>query len=163
LSHLVIATARRMYDTRTFTAIYSETVTRLVCQQRDAGMDVSTVAARSSLARELVNFLEDDLKGVFASVYGVIGSLAMLVYYDWALAIFCLGTLVPLAFSSRLLARRSLILNASLNDQLEREVEVITDGRDEPVRDHYLRLARWQVRLSDMQAWNFFRMEAFVL
>ena len=82
LAHLFVGTARQMYDTRAFTAIYTETVTRLVCRQRDAGVGVSTVAARSGLARELVNFLEHELKAAFASVYGVIGAVAMLVVYD---------------------------------------------------------------------------------
>ena len=48
LANLFVGTARRMYDTRAFTAIYTDTVTRLVCRQRDAGVGVSTVAARSA-------------------------------------------------------------------------------------------------------------------
>jgi hypothetical protein len=71
-----------MYDTRAFTAIHTDTVTCLVCRQRDAGVGVWTVAARSGLSRELVNFLGQDLKAVFFSIYGVIGALTMLVVYD---------------------------------------------------------------------------------
>lgn len=74
LSHLLISTTRRMYDTRAFTAVYTETATSLVSRQRDARLDVSTVAARSALSRELVEFFEHDLKGVFAFVYGLIGA-----------------------------------------------------------------------------------------
>jgi ABC-type multidrug transport system fused ATPase/permease subunit len=163
LSNLLVSTARRMYDTRAFTAIYTDTVTCLVQRQRDAGVGVSTVAARSALSRELVAFFEHDLKAVFASVYGVIGALIMLVMYDWPLAVFCVFTVAPLVVLSGRLARRSLALNGLLNNQLEREVEVIEDGRAGPVRDHYRLLARWHVRLSDMEAWNFFQMEFFVL
>ena len=82
LAHLFVGTARQMYDTRAFTAIYTETVTRLVCRQRDAGVGVSTVAARSALSREMVDFLEHHLKAVFSSIYGVVGALTMLVVYD---------------------------------------------------------------------------------
>jgi hypothetical protein len=64
---------------------------------------------------------------------------------------------------SRRLARRSFGLNAAFNDQLEREVEVIEDGRTGPVSDYYSRLARYQVRLSDLGAWNFLQMDFFVL
>src|SRR5262249_21234824 len=122
---------------------------------------VSTVAARSALSHELVQFFEHDLKAVFASAYGVVGALAMLVVYDWPLALFCLLTLAPLAASSYRLAGRSLAVNRACNDELEREV--IEGGRPDLVRDHYRRLARWQVRLSDMEAWNFLRMEFFIL
>jgi ABC transporter transmembrane region len=163
LARLFVGTARQMYDTRTFAAIYTDTVTRLVCRQRDAGVVVSTVAARSGLARELVDFLEHDLRFVFASVYGVIGALAMLIVYDQLLVLFCGLTLAPLVILSRRLARRSSGLNAALNDQLEREVQVIEDGRSAPVSDHYRRLAWYQVRLSDLGAWNFLQMEFFVL
>ncbi len=103
------------------------------------------------------------LKAVFASIYGVIGAVAMLIIYDRLLVLFCGLTLAPLAILSRRLARRSFAVNAALNDQLEREVEVIEDGRSGAVLDHYRRLARCQVRLSDMGAWNFLQMEFFVL
>jgi ABC-type multidrug transport system fused ATPase/permease subunit len=163
LAHLFVGTARHMYDTRAFSAIYTETVTRLVRRQREAGVGVSTVAARSGLSRELVDFFEHHLKGVFSSIYGVIGALAMLVVYDRQLVLFCGLMLAPLVFLSRQLARRSSGVNSALNDQLEREVEVIEDGGTGPVSDHYHRLAQYQVRLSDLEAWNFLQMEFFVL
>jgi ABC-type multidrug transport system fused ATPase/permease subunit len=163
LGHLFVGTARQLYDTRAFTAIYAETVTRLVCRQRDAGVGVSTVAARSGLSRELVDFFEHHLKGVFSSIYGVIGALAMLVVYDPRLVMICGLMLAPLLILSRRLAWRSSGVNAALNDQLEREVEVIEDGRTGPVSDHYRCLARYQVHLSDLEAWNFLQMEFFVL
>jgi hypothetical protein len=163
LAHLFVGTVRQMYDTRAFTAIYTDTVTRLVCRQRDAGVGVSTVAARSGLSRELVDFFEHHLKAVFSSIYGVIGALAMLVVYDRLLVLFCGLTLAPLVILSRRLARQSFGVNAALNDQLEREVEVIEDGQTGPVSDHYRCLAGYQVRLSDLGAWNFLQMEFFVL
>jgi hypothetical protein len=163
VSHLFVGTARQMYDTRAFTAIYTETVTRLVRRQRDAGVGVSTVAARSGLSRELVDFFEHHLKALFSSIYGVIGALAMLVVYDRHLVLLCGLMLAPLVILSGRLARRSSGVNVALNDQLEREVEVIEDGRTGPVSDHYHRLAQYQVRLSDLGAWNFLQMEFFVL
>jgi hypothetical protein len=163
LAQLFVGTARRMYDTRAFTAIYADTATRLVCQQRDAGVGVSRVAARSSLSRELVDFFECELKAVFCSIYGVIGGLVMLIVYDRLLVAFCVLLVAPLVLLNRRLAQRSFILNSSLNDQLEREVEVIEDGRDHSVREHYRLQAQWRVRLSDMEAWNFLQMEFFIL
>ncbi len=163
LARLFVGTVRQMYDTRAFTAIYTGTVTRLVCRQRDAGIGVSTVAARSGLSRELVNFFEHDLKAAFASIYGVIGAVAMLVVYDRLLVLLCGFTVAPLVILSRRLARRSFGVNAVFNDQLEREVEIIEDGRTGPVSDHYRRLAQYQVRLSDLEAWNFLQMEFLAL
>src|SRR6185437_1824280 len=83
--------------------------------------------------------------------------------YDRFLVLLCGIILAPLVIISRRLARRSAGVNAELNDQLEREVEIIEDGRDDAVADHYWRLARHQVHLSDLGAWNFLQMEFFVL
>jgi hypothetical protein len=163
LAQLFVGTGRRMYDTRAFSAIYTDTATRLVCVQRDAGVRVSQVAARSSLSRELVDFFEHELKGVFSAAYGVVGGLMMLIVYDRLLVVFCVVLVAPLVLLSRRLARRSLLLNTSLNDQLEREVEIIEDGRDHSVREHYRLQGQWRVRLSDMEAWNFLQMEFFIL
>lgn len=163
LAQLFVGTVRRMYDTRAFNAIYTDTVTGLVCRQRSAGVGVSQVVARSSLSRELVDFFEYELKGLFYAAYGVIGGLAMLVLYDRLLVAFCVVIVAPLVLVSRRLARRSFALNSSLNDQLEREVEVIEDGRHHAVREHFQLLAKWRVGLSDIEAWNFFQMEVFIL
>ena len=158
-----LSTARQLYDTRAFTAIYTDTAHRLVVQQRQAGVDVSTVAARSALSRELVDFFEHDLKGVFVSIYGVVGALVMLATYDVGVAGLCVLIVGPVALLSRRLGRRSLDLNGKLNDQLEREVEVVEEGCSEVVHDHYRRVARCRVRLSDLGAWNYCQMEFLVL
>lgn len=163
LAQLFVGTARRMYDTRAFSAIYTDTATRLVCLQRNAGIGVSRVVARSSLSRELVDFFEYELKGLFCSAYGILGGLAMLVLYDRLLVTYCVVIVAPLVLVSRRLARRASRLNSSLNDQLEREVEVIEACREHSVREHYEQLAQWRVGLSDIEAWNFVQMEIFVL
>jgi hypothetical protein len=163
VAHLFVGTARRLYDTRVFTSIYTDLAAGFVARQREAGADVSAVAARSALAHELVDFFERDVPLVFASAYAVAGALVMLVLYDGLLPVFCLLTLVPLVVLNHRLARDSHGAAARLNDQLEREVGVIDDGRADAVRDHYRALARWQVRLSDLAALNFTAMEFFVL
>jgi hypothetical protein len=163
LAQLFVGTARRMYDTRAFSAIYTDTATRLVCGQRNAGIGVSQVVARSSLSRELVDFFEYELKGLFYSAYGIVGGLAMLVLYDRLLVAYCIVIVAPLVVVSRRLARRASLLNSSLNDQLEREVEVIETVSEHSVREHYQLLAQWRVGLSDIEAWNFFQMEIIVL
>ena len=48
LSHMLISSFRRMYDTRVFTEIYSELAGRLIADQRGQRIDVSRVAARSA-------------------------------------------------------------------------------------------------------------------
>ena len=59
--------------------------------------------------------------------------------------------------------RKAFRLNARLNDDLEREVEVIGGNRSQEVSAHYRRVARWRIKLSDAEAINFSVTEVFVL
>ncbi len=57
---LLMGTARQMYDTRTYSAIYTTLVTRFL-SRRYGKTDVSRLSAHSTLSKELVDFLETDL------------------------------------------------------------------------------------------------------
>ncbi|MFM8436832.1 MAG: ABC transporter six-transmembrane domain-containing protein, partial [Candidatus Kapaibacterium sp.] len=49
------------------------------------------------------------------------------------------------------------------NDELERQVDVITSRDEALIADHYAKLGGWQIRLSDIQARNFGFMEVTVM
>jgi hypothetical protein len=57
-----------MFDTRTYTAIYTSLVTRFL-SRRYLKNDVSKLSAHSNLAREFVDFLEHDLVYVIEAAY----------------------------------------------------------------------------------------------
>jgi hypothetical protein len=160
--YLLLSAGRRMYDTRAFSSIYTGLASRLVLEQRQQ-VGVSRVAARSALSRELVDFFEHDVPVVVHVLYSVFGALLMLVFYDWLLVPLCLTLLLPLVLFNSTYSRKTLFLNRQLNDQLEREVALISEGRPAEIHDHYRLLARWRIQLSDWEAYNFGLMELFVL
>src|SRR5712691_423795 len=163
LTHLLISTLRQMYDTRVYTAIYSDLATKLVVEQRGRDVGVSRVAARSSLSREFVEFFENHVPLLIRSSYSIIGALVMLAFYDRLLVPICLGLLVPAVVLNRIYSRKTFELSRQLHDQLEHEVDVIEPGREPIVRRHYESVAGWRVKLSDCEALNFGTMELFVL
>ncbi|MBK6632913.1 MAG: hypothetical protein IPG38_00100 [Chitinophagaceae bacterium] len=55
LAYLVIGTVRHMFDTRTYSAIYTSLVTRFL-SRRYQKTDISKLSAHSTLAREFVDF-----------------------------------------------------------------------------------------------------------
>ncbi|WP_019586214.1 ABC transporter six-transmembrane domain-containing protein [Deinococcus apachensis] len=163
LAHTVTGVVRQRFDTRTFTHIYGELAARMVAEQVRRGLPTSQVVARSALAREVVDFFERDVPGVLGSLVGFAGALGMLFVYDRLTGLACLALLVPVALFSRPAARRALTLNRKLNDELEREVDVLSRPRGAAVRDHYRRLARWRVRLSDTEAAHWGVLELFLI
>ena len=57
LAHAAVGAVRRVFDTRSFTAIYRDLAAAMVAAQRGRGVPVSRVATRSALSRSLVDFL----------------------------------------------------------------------------------------------------------
>lgn len=161
--YLVLGAARRMYDTRTFTGIYSDLASGLVLEQRRAGVAVSRVAARSALSRQLVDFFERDVPFILHAFYSLCGALLLLALYDGCLALLCLLLLPPTYVLGRCRGWQALALNRRLHDQAEREVEVIHRAEAAEVRGHFALLARWRVQVSDGEAIHCSLLEVLVL
>jgi len=161
LVHAVTGVFRQRYDTRVFSRIYTDLATRTVAEQETMGVSTSQIVARSSLSREFVTFFERDVPATVNSVFGLLGALVLLLFYDALSAAFCLLLLIPLTILNRTYARRTLTLNRCLNDQLEREVTVLARRRPSRVSGHYKLISRWRIRLSDAEAMNWGVMELF--
>jgi len=162
LLYLSVGTIRHMYDTRTFTAVYTSFVTGVFARNTD-NANVSRQSAHSTLSRQVVDFLEYDFNYVVEAVYNIFGSLILLALYNHTVVSICLAVLVPVVLLGRGYGRRAIRLNYQQHDELERQVDVI-GGRDTvAIAEHYRRLRDWQVRLSDQEAWNFGLTELLVL
>lgn len=161
-SWLIIGTIRHRLDTRTYTAIYSTLVTRFLARRYHKS-DVSRLTAHSTLAREFVDFLEFDLVYVIEAVYSIVGSLLLLFYYDVQVVGVCLSILLPVIGLSYLYGKRMNRLNKQKNDELEKQVDIIATGNNHLIRQHYDNLRKWQIRISDQEAWNFGIMEVLVM
>ena len=162
LSYLLIGTIRHMYDTRTYTAIYTSLVTKFLSRRYNK-IEVSKLSAHSTLAREFVDFLEHDLVYVIEAGYNILGSLVILFFYDKTVVGICLAILIPVILISMLYGKRMKRLNKHKNDELEKQVDIISTGNNSMIRHHYDNLRKWQVRISDKEAWNFGFMEIMVL
>ena len=162
LAYLIIGTIRHMYDTRTYSAIYTSLVTRFITR-RYRKNDVSKLTAHSTLAREFVDFLEHDLVYVIEAAYNIAGSLVILFFYDKTVVITCLIMMIPVIITSMWYGKKMMRLNKHKNDELEKQVDIISSGNKVSIRHHYNNLRKWQVRISDKEAWNFGFMEIMVL
>lgn len=162
LSYLIVGTIRHMYDTRTYTAIYTSLVTKFLSRRYNK-IEVSKLSAHSTLAREFVDFLEHDLVYVIEAAYNILGSLVLLFFYDRTVVGICLAILVPVVIISLLYGKKMKQLNRHKNDELEKQVDIISTGDNINIRHHYNNLRKWQIRISDKEAWNFGFMEVMVL
>lgn len=152
LAHTAVGAGRQMYDTRCFTGIYTELASRSAGRQHEAGATHSQIAARVQMGREIVEFGETEVPSIITAVVTLFGALAMLGWYDIWFAAYALAVVVPAGFANRAFSRRAITLNRKINDQMEREVDVLSRADPPGTERHYGTLAALRVRLSDREA-----------
>jgi hypothetical protein len=160
--YLTIGTIRHIYDTRTYTAIYTSLVTKLL-NRRFTKIEVSKLSAHSTLAREFIDFLEHDLVYVIEAAYNLLGSLIILMFYDKVIVFTCLSILIPVVMVSYYYGKKMNVLNLEKNDEMEKQVDIISTGNKTLIHEHYSNLRNWQIKISNKEAFNFGFMEIMVL
>ncbi|MGW4528064.1 ABC transporter six-transmembrane domain-containing protein [Amycolatopsis sp. NPDC004378] len=146
----VTGLVRRLCDTRVFGRMYATWVTGVVAGQLAARVGTGQVVARSALSREFVDFFEQEIPGLVTALVSMAGSWLMLMRAGTAVGLVCLAMMACCTVINYVNSRRSARLNRELNEQLEREVDVIRSGRVESVRAHFSALTGWRVKLSDV-------------
>ncbi len=145
---------RQMYDTRVYTKVYNEIAEDTIIRQRRAGIEATSVAARSAMSREFVTFFEIDVPVVITSVIHILGSAIILFWYDYTIGALASLLFIPVYLVNRVYIRVSSRLNRGLNDQLEKEVVFIERHDPLEVREHFTQVRNWRVKLSDAAAYN---------
>ncbi|MFT3909577.1 MAG: ABC transporter six-transmembrane domain-containing protein [Ferruginibacter sp.] len=159
---LIIGTVRHMYDTRTYSSIYTSLVTQFL-SRRYGKAEVSKLSAHSNLSREFVDFLEFDLAYVIEAMYNLLGSLILLYFYDTAVVAICFTILLPVIAISYFYGKKMRRLTHLKNNELEKQVDIISEGRPEYIKGHYNNLRKWQIKISDKEAFNFGMIEIMVM
>lgn len=158
---VVTGTIRHLYDSRTYSDIYTSLVVRLM--SRNKNKDLSKLSAHSNLSREFIDFLEFDFNYIIEAIYNIAGSLILLCFYDAQVVLLCLTMLIPVTVTGYIYGKRMRRLNKLRNDELEEQVNVLATKNTIRINQHYNNLRKWQIRISDQEAWNFGVMELLVI
>lgn len=152
---VTVGSARRFYDTRVYSKIYACVSKAIVAQEHNRNSDISTISARTNMATELVDFMENLFPEIIQSLIGLGGALILIYFLQVNSFVACLiATLVIVAIylgTSRLTFR----LNQGANDEFEKRVEVIKRNTPAEISKHFRKVIRWNIRLSDLETWTF--------
>ena len=147
---LVVATGRRIYDTRAYGSM------RVALGQaqahRAAGEDVSVTNARVLMGRELVDFLEREAPMSITGVIQVVVALIVLLSFHGVLALSAAAAAGAMLGIYALFSHRFFRLNADLNQQSEAQVAELESRSPARVAAHLVGLRRHEVRLSDTES-----------
>jgi ABC-type multidrug transport system fused ATPase/permease subunit len=158
---VITGTIRHRYDSRTYSEIYTSLVVRLM--SRNKNKELSKMSAHSTLSREFIDFLEFDLNYIIEAAYNIVGSMILLFFYDTQVVLLCLLMLIPVTITSYFYGKRMRRLNKFKNDELEQQINVLATRNPLRINEHYNKLRKWQIKISDQEAWNFGVMELLVM
>ena len=145
-----VAVVRRVYDTRVYSAIRVKLSKAQT--SRGSSMPISALNAQIGMGRELVEFLEETLPMVMTGVTQLIIALIILFAYSPLLAASAGAAATASIFVYSLFHKRFYRLNGELNQQTERQVDVLEGRALRTATAHFLRLRRAEVRISDTEA-----------
>lgn len=156
LASLVIGSARRLYDTRIYAGIYQQVAPELVMKEHEKDSPVSTISARTSLLTEFVEFLENAMPELLSAIIGIVGVLIIIASLDMQVFFACLGLLLLVVIVFSLSGKYHYDFNAGYNNELEQQVKVLESGKLPPVMSHFRKLMAWNIKLSDLETFNYF-------
>ena len=151
----LIGTLRRLYDTRTYTSIYRIIAPEVVASESANASTISETVTRVNLSKELVDFFENEMTEGLTSFVKIVGAVLMLAVFDMRIA--------GLAFIALFLILLVYIVtekpvyrgNQRLNDELEKQVSIISGNSSGLIRSHFRILGKRYVRLSDIESINY--------
>ena len=148
----IIGAARRADDTRTFTKIYTEIAVPVVLEQRKREVPHSAITARVALSREFVSFFEEHLPIAATSLVSIFGACMMLLILEFWVGVLAVAILALFLWLLPRFAAISENLYFRLNNRLERDNHLISDGNEHQLYRHYGWFAKLRVLISNREA-----------
>ncbi len=146
----VVMVARRAFDTRAYGSI--RVLLGAALDRKFPDLPVSSKSARLDMARELVDFLEQALPNLLTSVVQILVTLVVLAVFDLRLMVSALVVTVAMIVIYGFSHGRFFRLNASLNTQMEQQVNLLSEGKRIRIFGHLRKLRNLEVQLSDTEA-----------
>lgn len=153
LSALVVGVGRRLFDSRFYAAIFQNLGTEILTNSKSDQPSVK--AARLSMIRELVEFLENSLPMLINNIIGLVGVIVIIATINLKVFLGCLIATVLIGIVYLISSKKTIRLNKAYNDEIEKQVDEISRNNMADLSAHLKKLMSWNIKLSDLEATNF--------
>jgi len=146
---------RRIYDTRVFSTIYRKMILRYIGSEIDKNEKTSVINARTNMLNTVVSFFEIDLPYIFYSIFSIIGSvLIIMFYYNIFIGLFILVFLIPIYYISEYFRKLLSVKYNESNNINEKDVEIIDTKDKLNIKHHYILKNLLSIQISNIDAKN---------
>lgn len=147
---VLVSVARRFYDTRAYGAIRVNVQNEVT--KRNGHLTTSILNARIEMARELVDFLEQDVAQVINASVQFVVSLVVLYVLNPVLALAALLSAIAMLVIYGFFHQQFYRLNHAYNEQKEQQIGILDTKQASGLLTHFKRLMSLEVKLSDREA-----------
>lgn len=153
LVSLIVGLVRRVFDTRFYAKIYRRLGSSIITHMQDKPASVRS--ARLGMIRELIEFLENSFPELVSNVIGLLGVIILIfvlnryVFYGSILITFVVFLIYWIS------SLKTIQLNKAANDELEKQVDVISSNDEKALNHHLQAMMKWNIKLSNLEAVNF--------
>ena len=150
---LIVGIGRRVFDSRFYAKVYQNISSNTISKME--GSVSSTKSARLGMIRELVEFLENSLPELINNIIGLVGVIVIIASLNAKVFYGSLITTFIVFIIYWITSNKTIRLNKSSNDELEKQVDVIASNDKQILNHHLKEMMKWNIKLSDLEAINF--------
>ena len=143
---------RMIYDTKIYTKIYNKIVIKYL--KRDVEADASTRIARTEMANNIVNFLENDVQYYIWACLSVVGTLFFIFLQNPLTGFVVLSCTIPICVIVYIFYKKIAQSTRVQHDQLENKIQILTDNNEHQVDTFFKRRRKLMIFGSTLQGKN---------
>jgi len=145
---------RMVYDTKVYTTIYNKIIFQYL--KTDQNSHASTKIARTDMAHNVINFLENDIQYFIMSIMSLVGTLFFIFMQDVATGFVVAIGIIPVVFIVKMLYSKIAQATKVGFNQYERKIDILTKGDRSEIDTFFLRRRKIMISGSTLQGKNWF-------
>lgn len=150
---LIVGVGRRVYDSRFYAKVYQNIGAGTISKMVDD--DASKKSAHLSMMKEMIEFLENSLPELISNLIGLIGVVGIIATLNLKAFYGSLMVTVIVFLIYWISSKKTIRLNKFSNDELEKQVDIISQNDGQALNAHLTKMMKWNIKLSDLEAINF--------
>lgn len=149
---------RMVFDTKIFSEIYNTIIFNYL--KKDSKSPLSAKIARTDLAHNVINFLENDVHYYIYALMSITGSLFFILLQDMFTGFVVAICIIPIVFIVKFLYEKIAQGTRVGNNQYEHKVDILTEGDESKIDTFFKRRKKIMICSSTLQGKNWFALNS---
>lgn len=153
--NVVGGSLHRFFTGPVYSKVYAEVATRVIEDSKERGDKYSKMLVRSELVKEYIAFFKDRLPEALWQLSASAGAIIALFFYDYRIALVCLGVVFPIAFINNLNRKKVVILQKDIHDNQEELYKLIENKDTSKIHQFFFNMISPKSRISKWNAFSY--------